>query len=333
MKPGNIESVCIFGSAARSSTDVMSDRDVLVVGDDDQRRRQLVRRWRAAGWSVASYSPTRLSKMSSAGSLFVQHLRLEGIIIADNNGWLAGTLRGADKKETYEVEALKSAELALPIERFPAETLIRDVPLVADLAYVALRNFGICYLADRGDIIFDYREIVRRLSHEYRLCRAEQRLAQSLRALKVAYREGRAWGSACDTVDDLRSLLSKIFEHHPLNEIFANSPVRELGSGYATLRDFEAAVVRMLGDVEIAGNREPCGLGRLWKMIRDPRTYAWDVRNLSRNEVEELRRQVESSFDAEAPSQEASCRPRHSQVIGSMISKRNHVSCRMWEMS
>lgn len=302
MKTDNVDSICVFGSAARSSSDLISDRDVLVVADDPERRQHVVRCWRAAGWSVAAYSPTRLMKMIGTGSLFLQHLKLEGIILRDQDEWLARVLHAAGRKQSYEEDALRSVELALPIERFRPWALIGQMPIVADLAYVALRNYGICHLADRDEIVFDFHEIVKRLADEFGLCRREVRLAHSLRATKARYRGGFGGNGTFGTVEDLRLLLSKFFEHRPLEELPHNAPVRDLGSGYATLRDFEAAVVRKLEDSGMTWDRLLSGLGRVWKMIRDPRIYAWEVRNLSPVELESLRWEVDSSLDTEAAS-------------------------------
>ena len=311
MKHHSVESVCVFGSAARSSADVISDRDVLVVADDKGTRRRLMQRWRDAGWSVACYAPGRFLNMIGAGSLFVQHIKLEGIIVRDENGWLAKVLQSAERRQTYETEALRSVALAVPIERFPSGALIHQVPIVSDLAYVSLRNFGICHLADGGETVFDYSRIVERLTEEFGLCPEETRLARSLRASKAAYRAGVGGSFNHGTVEELRCLLSKFFQHRPLEGIPGSTPVRELESGYATLRDFEAAVVRMVEAPRLREKGGLRGLERVLKMIKDPRTYAWDVRNVSSCELEALRRRVECSL--EAPT---SCDLQHGHLGG-----------------
>lgn len=99
-----VESVCIFGSAARGTSDSISDRDVLIVTRSSWRRRQLTRIWVGRGWSVAAYSPNRIQTMALRGSLFVQHLKREGIIILDNRGWLANLLSSAMPKRSYEAD-------------------------------------------------------------------------------------------------------------------------------------------------------------------------------------------------------------------------------------
>ena len=292
MRSIGIESVCIFGSAARSSSDQMSDRDVLVVASDRQRRQQLLYHWRKAGWSVADYSPSRLLKMIGAGSLFIQHLKLEGILLRDQGGWLERALQSAERKQSYKSDARASVLLAAPIERFASETLVQQNPIVSDLAYVALRNFGICYLADKGEMVFDYHKIVDSVGNDFGLSPTEMKLVYSLRAGKAAYRGLENWSGISGTVEELRAVLSKFFGHRSLEKIQYGSPVRDLGSGYATLRDFEAAVVMKIQEYESTGITGTPGLKRVRKLIKNPRTYAWEVRNLSQGDLESLRRKL-----------------------------------------
>lgn len=295
MNSVEIESVCIFGSAARKSNDQMSDKDVLIVSNDCFRRQHMVEYWTKSGWSVASYSPSRLLKMIDAGSLFIQHLKFEGILLRDQHGWLERALQSAEKKNTYEADAKESVSLALPIERFASDALIQQNPIVSDLAYVALRNFGICYLADKGEMVFDYHTIVEKISRDFGLSATEIKLAHSLRKGKSAYRSSGSYDEISNTVEELRFVLSKFFQHRPLKNIQYGTPVRDLRSGYATLRDFEAAVVHTIDkefdDTGIVGSN---GLDHVLKLVRDPRTYAWDVRNLSQGVLESIRLNLES---------------------------------------
>lgn len=51
------------------------------------------------------------------------------------------------------------------------------------------------------------------------------------------------------------------------------------------LRDFEAMVVAKLGRCPTEYEILNMGLEKAWKWVRDPRTYAWNVRNISLNEL------------------------------------------------
>ena len=278
MSGRGVEGVCVFGSAARGSGDDYSDRDVLIVSSDRRRRDRMTSAWRAHGWSVAAYTPSRLRKMANAKSLFVQHLKLEGIVTRDRGRWLRGLLDGAEPKDSYAADAAMSVELALPIERFEAEAPIRDRLATADMGYVAARNFGICHLADSGRLSFDYNRIVSRLADDFDLDRRETDLLLSLRAGKTAYRRGAPCGGVVGSVGELRSVLSRFFPSRPLGQIDGSAPPRKLAGGYATLRDYEAAAVVKSGPRPTGAELAALRADPIWKWVCDPRAYAWNIR-------------------------------------------------------
>ena len=293
MKERSVESVCIFGSFARSASDELSDRDVLVVCDDTGRRNSVVGYWQARGWAVSAYSPTRLLKTIEAGSLFIQHLKREGIILEDWNGWLSDQLNGAEAKESYEVDAMRSVLLAAPMERFEADELIERNLVAADLAYVAIRNFGICYLANRKRYIFDYNDIVSELGVEFDLDAREMQVLGTLRKGKVAYRNGFNHKDVQGTVGELREILSTFFADRPLCEIDVSAEIRDLGGGYAILRDFEAFVMARFGCSGFVAKRALEHLGCVWRWIMDPRAYCWNIRHVDRMHLNKLKRLLE----------------------------------------
>ena len=286
MSKSGIESVCVFGSSARSSMDELSDRDVLVVAGDNHRREQLTTLWRQRGWSVAVYSPSRFLRMITSGSLFVQHLKLEGKIVEDEGGWLCDTLDNAKPKKTYICDAMASVSLALPIERFDSDALIKNNLITADLGYVAIRNFGICHLADKKQLSFDYDQIVTWLGENFGLDRREVKLLKSLRSGKVSYRESNECAWLDGSIGELRHVLSKLFVDRPLGQIDHEFPTRRLAGGYTMLRDFEASIVARLGRCPTEPELLTRGLEKVWKWIRDPRTYSWNIRRISIRDLE-----------------------------------------------
>lgn len=300
MSRTSIESICVFGSSARVSTDSLSDRDVLVVASEKCRRDNIVRHWRQQGWSVAVYSPSRLLKMIEAQSLFVQHLRFEGIIVEDANGWLADHLNNARPKQSYSLDAQRSVMLALPLERLDEGAMIAQELISADLAYVATRNFGVCYLADKDRLTFDYNQIIECLSKDFHLGSDEVALLRSLRSGKAAYRSKRQCSDVRGTVGELRGLLSKFFVERPLGPIDQNGPIRNLYTGYGTLRDFEAWVVSRIrrGNVQIDELHEY--LSPLYRWICSPRSYSWDIRKICAENLEGSRLAFESRLIAQS---------------------------------
>ena len=283
-----IESVCIFGSHARGSNDTISDRDVLLIAEDRNRRKHLVERWKNRGWSVACYSPSRFKKLIGAGSLFVQHLKHEGQIVSDAGKWLESCLAAAVPKKRYAGDAARSVILALPIERLEADALIANNLIAADLAFVAIRNFGVCHLADKNRLCFDYSAILAHLGKDLDLDAKTLSLLNTLRQGKAAYRKGVDDFPIRGSIGELREALSNLFELRPLLEIGSDQPIRWLGGGYPTLREFETSVVARLGHAPTAEEIEELGLSTVWRWVRSPRDYSWDIRNLSESRMSML---------------------------------------------
>ena len=273
MNPYLVTSICVFGSVARDTADTISDRDVLIVVGDPALRREISRKWKSDGWSVSAYSPRRFMAMANAGSLFVQHLKHEGLVIEDRHGWLKECLRVAKIKPNYAQDARESLDLARPIERFAQDMTLVDYPIVADLAFVSVRNFGINYLAQRGRLVFDYAQIVDELAEIFALSKQERDLLAILRFGKLAYRSGRSCAGIWGITANVRAVTHTLFGEGLNQTISAHAPIRNLGSGYARLRDFEAAVI-----VKASGCLKEPGLAPVWDWVQNPREYSWQVR-------------------------------------------------------
>ena len=257
--------------------------------------------WKSMNWSVASYCPSRFQKLVEAGSLFVQHLKHEGLLYSDKAGWLKRCLASATPKDSYSQDAANSVLLALPIERFRDDAKIRDHLVAADMAYVAVRNFGVCHLADKGRLSFDYSTIVSQLREEVDLDARAISLLISLRRGKVAYRGGRRNSSILGSIGQLREVLTKIFVERPLDEIDSTYPTRWLGGGYAMLRDFEASIFSALGRVPTSKDVAELHLDEIWKWVRDPRRYSWGIRNLSHTRIQSPEQALKSFASTAAP--------------------------------
>lgn len=279
MKNDLVESVCVFGSVARSSTDALSDRDVLIVANSPEKLKELSADWRSKGWSTSTYTPNRLSAIIRARSLFAQHLKHEGLIIADRGNWLKYTLEKIEKKKNYIDDARNSVDLALPIERIDSDILLKNCPFSADAAYVSVRNFGINFLADRNILEFDYKNIVGLLHNEMNFNSFEISTLYSLRRGKSAYRDFAQNWDTDGSVGDLKELLSKIFSHRRLLSVESTEPLRYLGSGYSRMRDLEASIITNLGCHPSSDDLRRLNLTKIWKYIINSSIYSWEVRN------------------------------------------------------
>lgn len=285
MKNFVVESTCVFGSVARSTADAISDKDILIVADDFQRRTELAGNWKEKGWSVSAYSSNRLRAVIKSGSLFAQHIKHEGIILTDREGWLKSTLQSALPKPTYQDDARNSSFLALPIERFQDDCLISDQLIAADLAFVCVRNYGINRLAEDNELVFDFTKIVEKISYLNYLGSAETELLLGLRAGKSAYRKQDQKYRTSGTVGDIKSVLGKLLPHRRLKTISNLSPVRNLATGYTSLRDLEALVISKLGHVPTHDDLVALGLEKIWKWIGKPQEYSWQVRQFLKRET------------------------------------------------
>ena len=246
---------------------------------------QITNPWIDEGWSVATYSPRRFESMCNSGSLFVRHLQAEGRIVSDAHGWLFQKLRNFRPKKNYRTEASGSVMLAKPIERFPSDLELGTNLLAADLAFVAVRNFGICHLASTGRISFDYAEIVHQLVREFGLDARARRLLQDLRHAKARFRQSASSCNINGDVGALRHTLSRFFPEQPLSELDMAAPVRRLSGGYSMLRDLEASIQLRLGHTPCDDELERHQLEQIWKWVRDPRRYSWSVRHLCHNDL------------------------------------------------
>ena len=95
------QSEAIFGSSARRECDHLSDRDYLIVDDAYLLRRQRRSHLEKMGWSVASYSWSRLERLVQKRALFAQHLKLEALVVRDSEDRLKHLLCGYSPASNY----------------------------------------------------------------------------------------------------------------------------------------------------------------------------------------------------------------------------------------
>ena len=273
----NCISVCLFGSTARSSTDFLSDRDVLVTARSLEMVRPYIQELESMGCSVAPFSHARLERMAAAGSLFVQHLKMEGKIIQDAEHWLEDCLSNFSPKNSYEEDINRSFDLIRPLERIMSES--SGCQLASDLGYVFIRNYAINRLATQRVYLFDYRSILEELQGVQRFSDPCLNRLIQLRKGKHAYRAGmshvsrRSWGY---------EVASSILEACPklnLKAVSSSTGIRRFSLPYATLRDCEAALISKKSFCSSAGINQK-HLDHFQRMIRKPREYSWQVRSI-----------------------------------------------------
>jgi hypothetical protein len=71
--------VWLYGSLARGDANTSSDADILLVSDDGEVPAHVRERYRGRRISISRYNWCELARMASYGSLFLVHLKIEGI--------------------------------------------------------------------------------------------------------------------------------------------------------------------------------------------------------------------------------------------------------------
>ena len=148
-----VSSEAIFGSVARGTLDCLSDQDYLIVGDDPIRRSKRKAALEHQGWSVASYSWSRLRALIDKGALFIQHLKQEALIICDVDDRLKHEVSLFVPKPGYSREIEETVRLITSATSNVYTAIERA--WASDVLAVAIRNLAILTLAERGRNLFD----------------------------------------------------------------------------------------------------------------------------------------------------------------------------------
>ena len=201
----------IFGSAARGDIDVFSDRDLLVVSDDEVSLRAMKRKYDSAGWSCTAYSWNRLQRAADYGSLFVQHLKQESKILSDPSNRLADLLDQYSANADYKNEwAGASSLVRLLTQHLPQ---CDAGPMWAmDVLSVGFRSLAVANLADHGIYAFSNSGIIEGLSRIGIVETEDKHQLSDLRRFKSLYRRGIINTQAnWSVVFDRIRLIDKIF--------------------------------------------------------------------------------------------------------------------------
>ena len=181
-------SEAIFGSVARGNLDHLSDQDYLIVDHDPVTRFKRKIALEHQGWSVASYSWSRLRKLIEKGVLFVQHLKQEALVIRDVEDRLKRELSLFVPKYSYRREIDETVRLITSATSNVNTGIERA--WASDVLAVGTRNLAILTLAERGQYLFDYDAVINVYADMKRLGSFERQLLSDLRHYKYSYRSG-----------------------------------------------------------------------------------------------------------------------------------------------
>ena len=263
-------SICIFGSQARQTADAISDRDVLVVGPPSPDLDKIVADWVAREWNVSVFDRLAFSRMAAVKALFVQHLKQEGRLVRDENGFLRSLLAQYSPKKDYSGErndALRQI-MALPLG---SDVYWRNLCL-ADIIYVLFRNAAILHLACLGEYCFQYDALVDRMANIFDFGQSEQRSLLALRNLKHGYRRRAESLTVEPCLQEARAIIGQMMRR--LSNACASSiAVGVTTDDYFKLRLQELELVTQNHPLLLDGLSQGSESFMLWQRIRSSAGY------------------------------------------------------------
>lgn len=153
----SFSSVALFGSVVRGDNDLLSDRDLLVVSEQEPCP-HAINEIRSQGFSPSAYSWRGLELLFKNSALFLMHLKLESKILKDENSKLENFLGRYEPSGDYSININQSIELAALTTGVPDDPVAKL--WAADVLAVALRNYLVARAAQNGRYIFSYNSLI-----------------------------------------------------------------------------------------------------------------------------------------------------------------------------
>ena len=222
-----------FGSIARGDNDTLSDKDILIITDNLDALPNIRKSYQDSGYTVSYYSPRSFKKMASLGSLFVQHIKNEGLCITDQEGWMKDLLSSYKPKEDYTIEILNFSEILETTRRFNSKSSL----FCCDVLYIYLRNFAIMRAANSKKYIFSNKDISNYLSITFGKIYGD--LYTTLRPLKATYRSGKYTNNVPLSHELIQNLNTVLGRRTPLT-FEESAPIKYFNLPYVRLREIES---------------------------------------------------------------------------------------------
>jgi hypothetical protein len=279
------DSVAIFGSMARRDGDLMSDRDVLIVSDNNHVRRNSAAALRIAGWSPVSFTWQRLDRASAAKGLFVQHLKLEASILRDRDGRLRESFNRFSVGSEYDREVAGSKELLGVLEKVP--NCLEGRYWALDVLSVGFRALGVATLANHGVYEFSLKRILNSLREIGVLKSGDRECLYGIREYKWRHRNSKLQRpiSLKHTLKlvDLVSRRFRLGLH--VRSIKADEALESVATDdeispnwYLRSRVLERSLLalrpRASAPPEISDSKR-----RLQQLVREPSQYGWRIKS------------------------------------------------------
>lgn len=230
-------SISIIGSLARGSSDEFSDRDLLVVSDNVLRS-AIVKRYSKKGWNVSEFSTRAFKRLADLQSLFVLHVKQDGRLLSDHDGFLASIFSSYRAKVSYSRESEDSFHSAMQIPELTGEYWFDLCAM--DALYVFTRNALILRYASGGRVTYDFSALVTLASLEADI---DLSSLNRLRVLKSAYRSRAPCAISENECYRLHSLVIMMI-HRFYGELLRPFESFGLSKDYLNLRLIELSTLR-----------------------------------------------------------------------------------------
>ena len=299
------QSEAIFGSSARRDVDRLSDRDYFIVDVSSTLRHMRRLHLEQLGWSVASYSWERMKRLIRRKALFAQHLKLEALVVKDDDDRLKHTLSQYAPASGYRAD-MDATGAAIMAVVGGSHSVCAD-NWAFDVLAVNVRNLAILCLADQGEYLFDYDAVVRRLTTTHGLLDTDAENLLLLRELKARYRQGemlsgfsktdrnRVLSSVQRCLERVRCSFSQMRGAHGFLDYSG------VGDPYLRSRLIERDVLRSRPRTIADQEEWELNARSLLAKASRPRDYLWKFVRDSKTETEiEILRQIASPRDEPA---------------------------------
>lgn len=181
-----IDAIVIYGSSSRGDNDCLSDKDLLLISDDELTSDSNKILFEGFGYSCSCYTWRKIAYLSKKKALFIQHLKQESCIIYDANNRLQELLNNYSPAINYSEDIKDTCALVALTEKFPNEPY--SIGWALDILAVGFRNFAILTFANEGQYIFSYKKILDEFKNRQLISPAEEYYLLSLRKYKSLFR-------------------------------------------------------------------------------------------------------------------------------------------------
>jgi len=162
----------LFGSRARGDSDSSSDTDVVVFADVENVaqlrnvKEDLSSHSLGLRQTLSLYSGDTAEYMAQEGSLFLWHLRLEGVVLIDNQAWLSNLLKNLSPYDNARaLRDLDTFEQVLFDCEYSASMQSDTIAFEMATTSAVLRNLGIIHCFTRGIPCFGRTAPIMRLAN------------------------------------------------------------------------------------------------------------------------------------------------------------------------